>query len=92
MRLETRFREAFTDSIELKRRVLEELGPLVVAAAEMLAQVFKAGGKVLIFGNGGSAADAQHLAGVRQPVPGGAAAPGRPGPDHRYLDPHRGGQ
>ena len=28
----------------------------------MLAQVFKAGGKVLIFGNGGSAADAQHLA------------------------------
>ena len=62
MSLETRFREAFTQSIELKRRVLEAQGPRVAGAAEMLAQVFKAGGKVLIFGNGGSAADAQHLA------------------------------
>ena len=34
----------------------------MVVAAELLAQVFKAGGRVLIFGNGGSAADAQHLA------------------------------
>ncbi len=62
MSLETRFREAFTASIELKRRVLAEQGPLVATAAEMLAQVFKAGGRVLLFGNGGSAADAQHLA------------------------------
>jgi D-sedoheptulose 7-phosphate isomerase len=35
---------------------------LVADAAEMLAQVFRAGGRVLLFGNGGSAADAQHLA------------------------------
>jgi D-sedoheptulose 7-phosphate isomerase len=62
MSLETRFREAFTESIELKRRVLEAQGPQVVAAAEMLARVFRNGGRVLIFGNGGSAADAQHLA------------------------------
>jgi D-sedoheptulose 7-phosphate isomerase len=62
MSLSTRFREAFTESIELKRRVLETQGPQVAAAAEMLAQVFKAGGRVMIFGNGGSAADAQHLA------------------------------
>ena len=34
----------------------------MLAAAELLARVFKGGGKVLIFGNGGSAADAQHLA------------------------------
>ena len=62
MSLKTRFREAFTESIELKRRVLEAQGPQVVAAAELLARVFKNGGRVLIFGNGGSAADAQHLA------------------------------
>ena len=37
-------------------------GEPVLAAAELLAEVFKAGGKLLIFGNGGSAADAQHLA------------------------------
>jgi D-sedoheptulose 7-phosphate isomerase len=61
MNLETRFQAAFTESIELKRRVLAEQGPRVVAAARMLAQIFKNGGKVLIFGNGGSAADAQHL-------------------------------
>ena len=42
--------------------MLEEQGPQVVAAARMLAPVFQAGGRVFIFGNGGSAADAQHLA------------------------------
>ncbi len=62
MSLQIRFQQAFTDSIELKRRVLNEQGPQVTAAAELLAQVFKAGGRVFIFGNGGSAADAQHLA------------------------------
>jgi D-sedoheptulose 7-phosphate isomerase len=62
MSLERRFRESFTESIVLKQRVLQEQGGKVVAAAEMLAEVFKAGGRVLIFGNGGSAADAQHLA------------------------------
>lgn len=41
----------------------EEQGlPLVVQAAQSLAQAFSAGKKLLVFGNGGSAADAQHLA------------------------------
>jgi D-sedoheptulose 7-phosphate isomerase len=62
MSLETRFREAFNESIALKQRVLETQGTQVTGAARLLAQVFKAGGKVLMFGNGGSAADAQHLA------------------------------
>jgi D-sedoheptulose 7-phosphate isomerase len=35
---------------------------LVVEAASVVAEVFKAEGKLLIAGNGGSAADAQHLA------------------------------
>lgn len=35
----------------------------VEKAAAMMAEVFKAGGKVLIAGNGGSAADSQHFAG-----------------------------
>jgi len=62
MNLHTRFQQAFTESIELKRRVLEEQGALVAEAARLLAGVFQAGGRVLLFGNGGSAADAQHLA------------------------------
>jgi D-sedoheptulose 7-phosphate isomerase len=61
MSLEIRFRETFNESIELKQRVLEAQGPQVAGAARLLAQVFRDGGKVLIFGNGGSAADAQHL-------------------------------
>ncbi len=41
----------------------EERGlPLVAQAAETLAQAFATGRKLLVFGNGGSAADAQHLA------------------------------
>jgi D-sedoheptulose 7-phosphate isomerase len=62
MNLEKRFHQAFTDAIELKRRLIDQQGFQVTAAAELLAQVFKSGGRVLIFGNGGSAADAQHLA------------------------------
>jgi D-sedoheptulose 7-phosphate isomerase len=50
------------ESIRLKDRFFAMHRDQVLAAAEMLARVFKAGGKVLIFGNGGSAADAQHLA------------------------------
>jgi len=50
------------ESIRLKDRFFTMHGEQVLAAAEMLARVFKAGGRVLIFGNGGSAADAQHLA------------------------------
>jgi D-sedoheptulose 7-phosphate isomerase len=34
----------------------------VAAAADLLASAFRAGGRLLICGNGGSAADAQHLA------------------------------
>ena len=50
------------ESIRLKDRFFGEQGDRVLAAARLLAQVFQAGGRVLIFGNGGSAADAQHLA------------------------------
>ncbi len=48
-------------------RVLDDaarrLGPAVAQAAERIAASLEAGGKLLVFGNGGSAADAQHIAG-----------------------------
>ena len=50
------------ESIRLKDRFFGEQGEKVLAAARLLVEVFQAGGRVLIFGNGGSAADAQHLA------------------------------
>ena len=62
MDLLARVQDAVAEAISLKKHFFDEQAEAVVAAARMLAQVFKKGGKVLIFGNGGSAADAQHLA------------------------------
>jgi D-sedoheptulose 7-phosphate isomerase len=50
-------------SLEVKRRYFAEHGAEVERAAAMIAACFKAGGKLLLCGNGGSAADAQHIAG-----------------------------
>lgn len=51
------------DSLDTKRRFFEARAGVVQRAAEMISAAFKAGGKLLLFGNGGSAADAQHIAG-----------------------------
>src|SRR5437764_589121 len=51
------------DSLETKRRFFEAHAGRVQQAAEMIAETFRSGGKLLVFGNGGSAADAQHIAG-----------------------------
>ncbi len=42
--------------------VREKLQPLIAEIAERLSSALKSGGKLLICGNGGSAADAQHFA------------------------------
>ena len=62
MTLLNRFQHALSESISLKKRFAADQGEKVVAAARMLAEALQAGGKILLFGNGGSAADAQHLA------------------------------
>ena len=54
--------DSIAASIELKQKVLHDLKPQVRAAAELLAQAYASGNKAIFFGNGGSAADAQHLA------------------------------
>jgi D-sedoheptulose 7-phosphate isomerase len=51
------------DSLEVKRRFFSDHATDVQRAAELIADAFKANGKLLVFGNGGSAADAQHIAG-----------------------------
>lgn len=52
----------FGESIALKEAVLAADAPTIVAMAEALTGCLRQGGKVLLCGNGGSAADAQHLA------------------------------
>src|SRR5262249_15974758 len=56
-----RAEEAFAAAIKLHERVKGNLGPAVMAA-EAITDALKAGQKLLVFGNGGSASDAQHLA------------------------------
>jgi D-sedoheptulose 7-phosphate isomerase len=41
---------------------LVESADAVAAAAAAVVEVYRAGGKLIVFGNGGSAADAQHIA------------------------------
>ena len=53
----------FRESAGLKLAFLEGHLDVVARAAGAIAGALRAGRKVLIFGNGGSAADAQHLAG-----------------------------
>ena len=65
------------DSIRVKKRFFAENAQLLADVAAVMTQGFQNGRKVLLFGNGGSAADAQHIAAEfvgrfqaeRQPLP-----------------------
>jgi len=49
-------------SLEVHSRFMKVCLPALTAAADALIAAYRAGHKALFFGNGGSAADAQHLA------------------------------
>lgn len=55
-------RKIFTDSIDAKRTFLREHGTRIGPVADLIVGRFTEGSKLLLFGNGGSAADAQHIA------------------------------
>lgn len=48
--------------METAKQALETLTPAIEQAAQQMIACLERGGKILIFGNGGSAADAQHMA------------------------------
>ncbi|MBK8507967.1 MAG: phosphoheptose isomerase [Candidatus Competibacter sp.] len=52
----------FAASLETKQRTLEAMGLRIAQAAGHLAEKLRDGHKILVCGNGGSAADAQHFA------------------------------
>ena len=62
MELLTRIQQHFAVSIATKQQALEVAGPAIAQAAERIAHCLTYQGKVLVCGNGGSAADAQHFA------------------------------
>jgi len=61
-RLEELVLDTMLYSARLKESVARKDSAVIVAMAKMIADTFEAGGKVLLCGSGGSAADAQHLA------------------------------
>jgi D-sedoheptulose 7-phosphate isomerase len=59
--LAERFRRRIEESIAAKQALLQDLDACV-AVARVLIETYRAGGALFLFGNGGSAADAQHIA------------------------------
>jgi D-sedoheptulose 7-phosphate isomerase len=54
--------QAFEESIDVKRRFVQEHVDRIVQVANVIAAAFREGHKVLLFGNGGSSTDASHIA------------------------------
>jgi len=61
-RFEALAREELLAGVALREQASRDLAAPLAAAAGLIADAIKAGGKLLICGNGGSAADAQHYA------------------------------
>lgn len=60
--MESKARAMLSESIDVKRQVMESHAGTLVEIASRIAGSIEHGGKVMACGNGGSAADAQHLA------------------------------
>ena len=54
--------KAFEESIQAKKAFLRDNLDTLITAIDVIAAAFLRGNKLLLFGNGGSAADAQHIA------------------------------
>jgi len=57
-----RITEIINESIDVKRLLIDKCLKEIESGYEMLSQALSCGNKLLIFGNGGSAADSQHFA------------------------------
>jgi D-sedoheptulose 7-phosphate isomerase len=58
----TLVRRRIEESIRAKQHISKKLMRDIALAAERIAEAYRAGGRLILFGNGGSAADAQHIA------------------------------
>ncbi|MDH4265106.1 MAG: D-sedoheptulose 7-phosphate isomerase [Deltaproteobacteria bacterium] len=54
--------QIFRESADLKIRFIRQNAEALGQAVKMIVEAFKAGHKIFLFGNGGSAADSQHIA------------------------------
>jgi D-sedoheptulose 7-phosphate isomerase len=56
-------RKAFLEHIEIAKATLDTLCPRIEQAGALMIKSFQAGGKAVLFGNGGSSTDALHVEG-----------------------------
>jgi len=54
---------AFEESISVKEQFVKENIDTILEVSRILAHTFESGNKLILFGNGGSATDASHIAG-----------------------------
>lgn len=60
--MDKKIKKILQESIDVKKKLLKSQQANIKKAARIVIDSLKNGGKVLLFGNGGSAADSQHLA------------------------------
>ena len=58
----SRVQQYLLEGAEVTRRVSDECADSILTAATLIAETFRSGSKILLCGNGGSAADCQHFA------------------------------
>ena len=61
--MEDRIEEIIKESIRVKEKISRDQISKIAEAVKLISDAIKGGGKVILFGNGGSAADAQHISG-----------------------------
>lgn len=60
--MQDRIKQIFEQSADVQQATLEKNLSAIQTAVSVLTTTLKSGGKILLFGNGGSAADSQHIA------------------------------
>ncbi len=61
LKMEERVKRELNESVIVKKSMLERNVPDIVKLASMVVEAYRNGGRLIAFGNGGSAADAQHI-------------------------------
>ncbi len=54
--------KAFQESISVKQKFVDDNCETIIEVSKLIADTFNKGNKLLLFGNGGSASDASHIA------------------------------
>ena len=60
--MEKKILKAFEDSVRIKEKFVKDNVALIMEVSKLISDAFNDGKKILIFGNGGSASDASHIA------------------------------